>query len=300
MNNIGKQIDKLRNIDGEQTKFKDIAKTVNALNGTSYKTPSIRRMYYEWKASEAIKVKTLKRDMYQDNVQLNIKNPRILVIPDVHFPFVADGFLEFLDNTKSQYGLDTIICIGDILDMCAISAWESDPDGMSADSELIATIPQLIAMADMFPEMYITIGNHDARPQRMARKAGIPTRLLRHFNEVIENITEGQANVDGWHWNNSYILNENTLIEHGNRTGLTATYKKAVLTNFNVIQGHTHSYASVMYANDGYTSRWAMNVGAGIDHSAYAFAYAKAIDMSPTLGCGIVVDGIPQIIPFNG
>lgn len=295
---IKEDIAKLRQGDNP-TKFSTITKTLNTLYGTDYKEPSVRRMYYEWQDEQENRVESIKRKEYLDNVRVSIDSPRVLIIPDVHLPFVASGFIEFLAQTRDKYKLDTVFCIGDILDYCAISFWEKDPDGLSASSEFYKTIPQLTKLSNLFPRMRITMGNHDARPHRVAKKSGLPAWMIRHPNEIITNLTGGDADVSGWEWNNSYILNGNTLIEHGEHSGLGATYDKAVLTSFNVIQGHTHSYGGIMYINDGYTERYALNVGCGIDNKAYAFYYAKSHKMKPTLGCGVILDGVPQFIPFN-
>lgn len=282
----------------DKKKFSEIAKIINTIHGTSYQVESVRRMLYEYQGVQALKTETINRQEYGIEVPLNIENARVLIIPDVHLPFIVDGGLEFLGNTMYKYRLNKVVCIGDILDQCAISFWDSDPNGLSAENELRMAMMQINAMAEVFPDMDICIGNHDDRHLKVAQKAGIPARYIRGFNEILEN--GSGADLKGWNWNYSYLLNEETIIEHGVHAGLKATYDRAVMTGMNVIQGHTHSYAGVQYINDGRKSRWSMNVGCLINHSAYAFKYSVAHKMKPTLACGVYFDGIPMVVPFNG
>lgn len=278
--------------------FDDVARAVNKIYGTDYKVPSIRRMFYEWEAEQASYVSGVTVDTYQHNVPVSLDEMNFLVIPDLHLPFVGKGFIEFCAKIRDQYKLEHVFCIGDLLDYNAISFWESNPDGFTASTEFHKAVPQLQKMAKLFPRMRITLGNHDMRPMRVARKAGLPSFMIRHPNEIIRAVGEG-IDVSGWDWHISYLVNGNILIEHGEHAGLKATYDKAVLTSLNVIQGHTHSYGGLMYINDGYTERYGLNVGCGIDPRAYAFYYAKSHKMKPTLGCGLVKGGVPQFIPFN-
>lgn len=281
----------------DKINFKTVTRTINKMYSTDYKEPSVRRMFYEWEAEQESYAPTIVGKTYNEDVPVTLGTVDFMVIPDVHLPFVSAGFIEFCARVRDKYRLNSVFCIGDLLDYNAISFWESNPDGFSASTEYYKSIPQLIKMASLFPEMRITLGNHDIRPQRVARKAGLPSFMIRHPNEIIEGLSG--ADVTGWDWQVSYLVNGNTLVEHGEHAGLKATYDKALLTSLNVIQGHTHSYGGVMYINDGYTKRYALNVGCGIDAKAYAFYYAKNHKMKPTLGCGIVKDGVPQFIPMN-
>jgi hypothetical protein len=44
------------------------------------------------------------------------KERRILVIGDIHAPFVLDGYLEFCKETYARHNCNQVIFIGDILD----------------------------------------------------------------------------------------------------------------------------------------------------------------------------------------
>lgn len=170
--------------------------------------------------------------------------------------------------------------------------FDKNPQGLSAGSELEQTRDALKLLADYFPEMWITIGNHDDRHLRLATKAGLPLAYIKDFLEIFDL-------PDTWYWHYSYIINNSVLVEHGTDSGLKATYDRAWSIGMNVVQGHTHNYAGVIYMNDGINPmRWAMNVGCGVDYNAYAFQYAVNRKFQPTLGVGVYVKGVPTFIPY--
>lgn len=41
-----------------------------------------------------------------------------------------------------------------------------------------------------------------------------------------------------------------------------------------------------------------LNVGCLIDRSAYVFDYGKGAKFKPTLGCGVVLYGVPKFVPM--
>lgn len=259
-----------------------------------------RRHNHTLESTENIKtVPTIRRKKYLENVNLTLDG-NIMIIPDQHIPFIVDGAIEFLESVYKKYNIDHVLCIGDVLDFYALSFWDKDPDGADVYNEMLKSTDQLLALVDLFPKMHITIGNHDERPYRSARKNGVPDFMMRDYNEIIEKVTDYKADFSNWYWNFSYIINGTILAEHGTKSGLKATYDRAKVVNMNVIHGHTHSYAGVLYINDGINpQRWALNVGALINASEYAFRYGKRIEMKPTLGCAVIVDDVPQVIPFK-
>lgn len=271
-----------------------IALELNTLFDTAHTKESVRHIWRRHRDSleqhlEQSK-KYVKRPAHRTFVPLEANS--VLFIPDLHIPFVAPGFIEFLVRVKNKFQPDIVVSVGDIVDQCALSFFAKDPDGDSAGSELEKTRLFLQELVEEFPSLYITIGNHDNRHLRQAMKAGIPKEYIKDFLEIF-NLPET------WVWHNSFILNGDTLIEHGTASGLLATYNRAWGTSKNVVQGHTHSYAGILYMNDGLNQRWALNVGCGIDSERYAFNYAIDKERQPTLGCAIVSNGVPAFIPFN-
>ena len=291
MNAVNAKIKEIHSTHPEMP-WDKVATVINYSFGTDLTGNACRKRYKRANGGSASVMPSLEKSRYRWNVPLNME-PNLLIIPDLHAPFIAGGFIDFLLRVKKRFNLKNVISIGDIVDQCAISFYDGDPDGLSAGSELELTKDALQELGDHFPEMKITIGNHDNRHLRLAKKAGLPEAYIKDFLEIFDV-------PDTWEWHHSFILNEDTLLEHGTYSGKNATYDRALTTSMNVIQGHTHNYAGVTYINDGIKTRWGMNVGCGIDYEAYAFHYATARKSQPTLTCGVLLDGVPLVIPFEG
>lgn len=67
-----------------------------------------------------------------------------------------------------------------------------------------------------------------------------------------------------------------------------------------VVIGHIHAHAGVQWETSLTGSIFGMNCGCLIDPEATAFAYARHLAQRPTLGCGVIVDGVPQFVPPRG
>ena len=230
---------------------------------------------------------------YGRYVPIELEDPRVLIIPDLHMPFMVQDFIDFLCRVRDTIKPNLIFGIGDAFDHHAISFWDNAPNADSSFNEYEKAKKQADVLYSEFPDVLWTVGNHDDRHLKMAAKRGIADVYMRDINEVFEMPST-------WVWHKHYVLNGDTLVEHGTNSGLKATYDRAWGTSKNVIQGHTHSYGGVLYMNDEFTQRWALNVGCGIDVASYAAAYAESFKYKPTLGCGILINDIPQFIPYNG
>lgn len=96
---------------------------------------------------------------------------------------------------------------------------------------------------------------------------------------------------DGWNVAKEHVI-DGVLYWHGD--GLSS--KTALMTSFNKkkqsnVFGHCHGMPGVIYQNDGYTTRLAMNAGCLIDIESYAFLYGENSEVKPGLGSGVVFDG---------
>ncbi len=80
--------------------------------------------------------------------------------------------------------------------------------------------------------------------------------------------------------------------------GITAARDGAIVCRQSVVIGHHHSYAGINYVANEKEMIFGMNVGCLIDKDAYAFKYAKKSKFKPTLGCGVVLEGVPSWIPL--
>ena len=62
--------------------------------------------------------------------------------------------------------------------------------------------------------------------------------------------------------------------------------------------GHHHSHGGVHYLANDEEMLFGMNSGCLIDRNGIAFKYAKHALNAPTLGCGVVLHGVPQFVPM--
>ena len=149
-------------------------------------------------------------------------------------------------------------------------------------------------LESIFPKLTIVEGNHDRITKRKAQTAGIPEDHLKSYNEIYQ---IGK----GW----KFLPSEVFTIKTGMKCLLThavGASNKANAQKYShcSIQGHHHGTYGIEYYADQASLRWAMTVGCLIDHHAPAFAYAKdAILKKPILGCAIIINGNPVLIPME-
>jgi predicted phosphodiesterase len=213
---------------------------------------------------------------------LTKKENRILVIGDLHEPFCLSNYLQFCKDTYAKYNCNKVVFIGDVIDSHFSSFHETDPDGMGAGDELDLAIKRLSKWYKAFPKADVTIGNHDRIVYRKGFSGGIPKRWLKPFNEVLETPT----------WNFvERIVYDNVQYVHGE--GGTAR-TKAKNDMMSTVQGHIHTQCYTDWMVGRNFKIFGMQVGCGVDSTAYAVAYAKNFKKQ-AIGCGVVINGTTAI-----
>ncbi len=202
---------------------------------------------------------------------------RILVVGDIHAPFVLDGYLEFCQDVYARFNLNQVIFIGDILDNHYSSYHETDPDGLSGKDELECAIEQVQQWAQAFPVADVIIGNHDRMVMRKAFSSAVPKEWIKSYNEVLGT---------NWNWTER-IVYDNVQFTHGE--GGTAR-TKAKNDMMSTVSGHTHTQAYCEWLVGRNFKVFGMQVGCGIDASSYAAAYARNFKRQ-AIGCGVVLGG---------
>lgn len=221
-------------------------------------------------------------------------NGNVLIIGDTHAPFTRPDYLDFCEGVYRRYGCDKVVHIGDEVDNHALSYHEKDANGKAIFGEMEEAIKDLKRWYRAFPKVRVCVGNHSALPFRQANTAGIPSRWLKTYEQV----WEAPA---GWRWQLEWQIDD-VLYEHGTgASGKNAALSRAEKHRMKTVIGHTHTYAGAQFNASRKDLIWGLNVGCGIDHKAYAFAYAREQANKPVLGCGVVAEGgkIPMFIPMS-
>jgi hypothetical protein len=214
----------------------------------------------------------------------------ILIIGDLHAPFIQEGYLEHCKETYKKYHCNKVIFIGDLIDNHYSSFYDTDPDGLSAGQELEQSIEQLKPWYKAFPIADVCIGNHDRRVMTATFKVGLSKRWIRDFKEVLQTPT--------WRFADTFTY-DNVLYTHGEAGNNLLTL--LLNTRLNLVIGHWHAKVEIIYNASKKDLLWAMSVGCGIDIKQYAFAYADHYIKRFILACGVVLDNgqLPIIIPFK-
>jgi len=219
-------------------------------------------------------------------------NSSVLVISDLHIPYHHQDAFEFLKALKKKYKPDLIVNIGDELDHHAISMHEHNPDLMSAGDELKQSKEYVRDLEKIFPRMTLVHSNHSSLVYRRALKYGLPKDYLKSYNEFL-----GVG--DGWKWVDDLTVtlsdNSRCFFTHGMSADVL---KVAQQYGMNTVQGHYHTKFCIGYYSNPDALVWGMQVGCLINQKSMAFDYAKNFKSRFIVGCGMIIDGQPKLMPM--
>lgn len=221
------------------------------------------------------------------------KNSRVLVISDLHAPYYHQDTVSFLKAIKELFKPDRIILTGDEIDGHCISFHDSDPDlPFSPSSELEKSIEHLKPIYELFPIADILESNHGSLVYRRGKHGGLPRSVFKDYREILEAPTR-------WKWHSELILKlsdgRDCYVHHGKSTnGL----QLALSEGMNVVQGHHHSLFEIRYVNTAGGLKWSVITGCMIDDKSLAFSYNKLQTKRPVIGCTIILDGQPKLLPM--
>jgi predicted phosphodiesterase len=214
----------------------------------------------------------------------------VLVVGDLHAPFIREGYLEHCKKINKDYKCNRVIFTGDILDNHFSSYYETNPDGLSAVDELDNAAEVLLPWIETFPKAVVLLGNHDRLVARKAVTAGLSKRWVRDFSEVICAL--------GWDFQTQYEL-DNVLYVHGE--GCKNLVSVMLNRRRSMVIGHWHYMSEIVYNASSIDLLWGMAVGCGINDKAYAFEYGQFCVKKSIIACGVVLnDGqLPILLPMN-
>ena len=220
-----------------------------------------------------------------------MKNKRILVISDMHLPYQHKDSITFLKEIKKQFKPDTTLSIGDLLDQHALSFHDSSPELYSAGMELDKAKEYVRELESVFPKLIEVDSNHSSMIYRRALKHGLPKAYLKDYGDFLE--------TKKWKWVDDLTL----TMSNGQRCFFTHGRSADVLKvsqsmGMSAVQGHYHTKFVISYWANPDNLFFGMNVGCLINQKSMAFNYAKNFRTRFIIGCGIIIDGIPRLLPM--
>ena len=210
---------------------------------------------------------------------------RILVIGDLHTPVDHPGYLPFLQDLRRKYKTNKTIFIGDVVDWHAISFHAKEPNCPGPVDEFNLAKARIRKYYNSFPDAIVCIGNHDARPSRLAKTCGIPENMLRTYNDL--------WGTKKWKWVYDIIIDDIYFLHGTGRSGIYPAYNVAKDMQMSVAMGHVHSASGVKTIASPIKRTFAMDVGCGIDVDAFQFVYGRNYTRRPVLSAGVILDGQP-------
>ena len=215
---------------------------------------------------------------YDAYLEWKEKRSNVLVVGDLHLPFVLDGYLEHCQAVYEKYKCDEVVFIGDIIDNHFASYHEVDPDGFGGGEELKRARKELAKWYKAFPYAKVCLGNHDILPNRKAFSSGLSKAWIKPISEVLE--------TPNWEYADSFLINK-VYYNHG--TGRKA-YPRMLDENTSVVQGHYHSDSYVRVHVTHEKTIFAVQVGCGVDRECYAMAYGRNMK-KPFINCAAILNG---------
>lgn len=216
-----------------------------------------------------------------------------LYIPDLHIPFHHPDAFSFLKDIKKEFKPDIVVCLGDEVDMCALSFHDKDPDMPGSTQEYLDCLEPLGQLYEMFPNVLVNTSNHTSRPFRMAHKVGLPSQMLRTYAEFLKA-------PKGWSWHDRIIINNVVSIHGDPKSGRNAAWSWMKDHAMSTVIGHIHGHGGVIYSASPFKQTFAANAGCLIDPQSIAFRYGNKYANKATLGCVIVKDSMnAHFIPMR-
>lgn len=217
----------------------------------------------------------------------------ILVIPDQHAPYHHVDAIDFLSAVSAIFRPDLVVNLGDEIDMHAMSFHDSDPNLDSAGVELEKAKLFMEELHDLFPQMLVCDSNHGSMLYRKAKAHGIPVQMIKKYREVLF----PEHGAPGWSWADSWSVQTPlgpVMFKHQTTGLLTDAAHNAT----NLVVGHEHGKFDIEYSASSAHLYYGMHAGCLIDKDSMAFAYGKHSLRKPIIGCAVILEGRPTLIPM--
>lgn len=210
----------------------------------------------------------------------------------MHEPYAHPDTIAFLKAVKKKYKPDKVVIGGDETDGHAISFHEHNPDLLSPGDELELAKQRLKPIFKLFPNADCLESNHGSLVYRKGVFHGIPRHVFKSYGEMLEA-------PKGWKWHADLTLkmSDGNLVYycHGRQSnGLKLSQSMGMST----VQFHFHEKFEVQYWGNSIGLFWSVISGCMIDNDSLAFAYNKLNLKRPVIGCSIILNGHPKLLPM--
>jgi hypothetical protein len=222
-----------------------------------------------------------------------VNNSRILIISDYHAPYNHPDAPAFLAAIKKKFKPTRVILSGDEADFAAISFHDHDPDLDSPGVELQKAIDALKPLYKMFPRAEVLESNHGSLVIRKALANGMSRKFFKTPGEIL------QA-PKGWTWHfdiYTQLPNGTPCYFHHSKGANVKKNSQAMGASF--VMGHHHESFEICYWGNPTALLFGMTVGCLVDAKSLALAYSKNNLRRPVIGCAVIIDSIPQLIPMQ-
>lgn len=220
-------------------------------------------------------------------------NKRILVVSDLHAPYMHKDAVAFLKAVKAKYKPTRVIFSGDEADFHASSYHDHDPDLDSVGTELKLAIDQLTPLYKMFPKAEILESNHGSLVMRKAISSGMSRNFFRAPGEILK-APKGWT----WHFDIQTTLPDGTNCYFHHSKGANVK-KNSQAMGSSFVQGHHHESFEIQYWGNPNALLFGMTVGCLVDTHALAMAYNKNNLRRPVLGVGLIIDSVALLVPMR-
>ena len=222
-----------------------------------------------------------------------MNNKSILVISDLHCPYQHPDYLLFLKALKAKFKPTRIILSGDEADFHNISFHDADPDLDSSGVELQKAIKALKPLYKLFPKAEILESNHGSLVLRKAIANGLSRKYFKTPGEILE-----APKTWTWHFDITLKLPNGTDCYFHHSKGANVK-KNSQSLGAAFVQGHHHESFEIQYWGNPNALLFGMTVGCLVDGKSLALAYNKNNLRRPVIGCGVIIDSKPQLIPMT-
>lgn len=217
----------------------------------------------------------------------------ILHIPDQHAPYGHPDTIPFLRAVQDAFPIDLVVNAGDEADYHNLSFHDSDPNLDSAGTELEKAKIEIARLYTVYPEQLICNSNHGSLVYRKAKHHGIPVQMLKRYRDILF----PEHGAPHWSWADQWLIHTplgDVLFRHQSSNPVA----DAAHERCNLMVGHNHSKFSIEYCASKDYLYWGATGGCLVDNKSYAYAYGKNFTKKPIVGCTVILEGRPMLIPM--